>query len=147
MATPRFSGLQKKVLVILSLLNFVNYLDRQIIYPLFPLIGAEFALNYSQLGLLIAAFSVVHALGTLPLAALADRTSRKKVISYGILFWSGATFLSGLATSFRSLLAARAMVGVGEAAYTPSATAIVTATFPGEVRARVQGVFDLAACV
>ena len=116
---------------------------RQIIYPLFPLIGAEFALNYSQIGLLVAVFSVVHAVGTLPLGILADRTSRKKVISYGILFWSGATFLSGLATSFRSLLVARAMVGVGEAAYTPAASAIVTATFPGEVRARVQGRFDL----
>ena len=143
MATPRFTHLQKKVLVILALVNFVNYLDRQIIYPLFPLIGEEFALSYAQVGLLVAVFSIVHSLGTLPLGALADRTSRKKVISYGVLFWSGATFLSGLAGSFRSLLAARAMVGVGEAAYTPAATAIVTATFPRQVRARVQGVFDL----
>jgi MFS transporter, Spinster family, sphingosine-1-phosphate transporter len=78
---------------------------------------------------------------------LADRVSRKKIISYALLFWSSATFLSGLATSFRGLIAARAMVGVGEAAYSPAATAILTATFPKRVRARIQGAFDVAMLV
>src|SRR5581483_434637 len=51
--------------------------------------------------------------------------------------------LSGLAPSFRSLLAARALVGVGEAAYTPAGTSILSETFPKEVRARVQGMFNI----
>jgi len=134
---------QIRVLVILTLVNFVNYVDRQVLYPLFPLIAIDFHLTHSQLGLLAVAFSLVHALGSLPLGRLADIVSRKKVISYAVLFWSGATFLSGLAGSFRSLIAARVLVGIGEAAYSPAGTAMITASFPRSLRARVQGVFDI----
>ncbi|HEV2492395.1 MAG TPA: MFS transporter [Terriglobia bacterium] len=139
----RFSPYQIRVLTVLTLINFVNWIDRQIIYPLFPLLKDEFHVSYTQLGWLVAAFSLVHAVGSFGLGYLADRTSRKRVISFGILFWSGATFASGLAGSFRSLLTARAMVGVGEAAYVPSANAIISASFARRIRARVQGIFDL----
>ncbi len=142
MGEPRFTSYQIRVLVCLALVNLVNYVDRQVIYPLFPLIARDFSLNYTQLGSLAGAFSLVHALGSLPLGWLADRVSRKKVVSYAVLFWSGATFLSGIAGSFRSLVTARALVGVGEAAYTPAGTAIITASFPRPLRARVQGIFD-----
>ena len=138
-----FSGRQWAVLVILMLVNFVNYVDRQIIFSLFPEIRYDFGLSYAQLGAFATAFTVVLALGSLPLGMLADRVSRRLVISGGVLFWSAATFLSGLAGSFRSLLAARALVGVGEAAYAPAGTAVLTATFPREIRARVQGAFDV----
>ena len=138
-----FSGAQWRVLVILMLVNFVNYVDRQIIFSLFPALRREFGLSFAQLGLLATAFTVVLALGSLPLGILADRISRRMVIGAGVLFWSAATFFSGLAGSFRSLLTARALVGVGEAAYTPAGTAILSATFPREVRARVQGAFDV----
>lgn len=134
---------QKRVLWVLTLINFVNWIDRQIVYPLFPLIKDEFHVTYAQLGWLVAAFSVVHALGSLGLGRLADLTSRKKVISYGIAFWSAATFMSGIAASFRSLLVCRATVGVGEAAYAPAGNAMISAAFPKAVRARVQGFFDL----
>lgn len=143
MVGQRFTSYQVRVLAILALVNFVNYVDRQILYPLFPLIAQDFQLTNSQLGLLAVAFSLVHAVASLPLGRLADVVSRKKVISYAVLFWSGATFLSGLAGSFRSLMAARAMVGVGEAAYSPAGTAMITASFPHNLRARVQGVFDV----
>ncbi len=139
----RFNSYQKRLLLILTLINFVNWIDRQIVYPLFPLIKQDFAISYTQLGWLVAAFSLVHAVGSLGLGRLADFTSRKKVISYGILFWSGATFTSGLAASFRSLLMSRALVGVGEAAYVPAANAIISASFSRRIRARVQGFFDL----
>ena len=142
MNESRFTPYQSRVLVCLALVNLVNYVDRQVIYPLFPLIARDFSLNYTQLAWLAASFSLVHALGSLPLGWLADRVSRKKVVSYAVLFWSSATFLSGLAASFRALVTARALVGVGEAAYTPAATAIITASFARRLRARVQGVFD-----
>src|SRR5689334_23028082 len=132
-----------KVLAILALVNFVNYADRQILYPLFPLLRREFGLNHLQLGEIASAFTIVLALGSLPLGMLADRSSRRLVISAGVMLWSAATFLSGLAGSFRSLLFARALVGVGEAAYTPAGTAMISATFSKQIRARVQGVFDV----
>jgi MFS transporter, Spinster family, sphingosine-1-phosphate transporter len=138
-----FNGRQWKVLVVLMLVNFVNYVDRQIIFSLFPALRHDFNLSYAQLGELATAFTVVLSLGSLPLAMLADRFSRRAVIGAGVLFWSAATFLSGLAGSFRSLLVARGLVGVGEAAYTPAGAAILSGTFPKEVRARVQGAFDV----
>lgn len=143
MSVRQFDSVQIRVLAILALLNFVNYADRQIIFPLFPYIQQDFDLSYTQLGLLATVFTVVLSLGSLPLGVVADRWSRSKVISFGVLFWSGATFLSGLAPSFRSLLAVRALVGVGEAAYTPAGTSILSETFPKQVRARVQGMFNV----
>lgn len=137
-----FSRKQYRVLAILALVNFVNYVDRQILFPLFPLLRRDFGLTFFQLGSLATAFTVVLSIGSLPLGMLADRTSRKKVIGFGVIFWSFATFLSGIASSFRFLLGARALVGVGEAAYTPAGTAIISATFPQRVRARVQAIFD-----
>lgn len=138
-----FNSRQRRVLLILMLVNFVNYVDRQIIFALFPAIRRDFGVSYVQLGSLATAFTVVLSLGSLPLGMLADRISRRMVIGAGVLFWSAATFFSGLAGSFRSLLSARALVGVGEAAYTPAGAAIISATFPREVRARVQGAFDI----
>ena len=143
MSFSNFNSYQKRILIILTLINFVNWIDRQVLYPLFLLIKNDFAVSYAQLGLLVAAFSLVHSFGALGLGRLGDRVSRRKVITYGLFFWSGATFLSGMAASFRSLMGARAMVGVGEAAYGPSATAIISGSFPTELRARVQGIFDL----
>jgi predicted MFS family arabinose efflux permease len=137
-----FSGKQWRVLLILMLVNFVNYVDRQIVFSLFPFIRREFGVSYVQLGYLATAFTVVLSLASFPLGMLADRISRRAVISAGVLFWSGATFFSGLAGSFRALLIARGLVGVGEAAYTPAGAAVISATFPHEVRARVQGAFD-----
>ena len=138
-----FNRDQRRVITILMLVNFVNYVDRQVIFSLFPAIRHDFGLRYEQLGYLATAFTVVLSLSTFPLGIIADRFSRRLVVSAGVLFWSGATFLSGLAGSFRSLLAARSMVGVGEAAYAPAGTAVLSATFPKEVRARVQGVCDI----
>jgi MFS family permease len=143
MYLSKFSRTQWQVLLILMLVNFVNYVDRQIIFALFPAIRHDFHLSFGQLGYLAAAFTVVLSLSSLPLGMLADRLSRRAVISAGVLFWSAATFFSGLAGSFRSLLIARGLVGVGEAAYTPAGAAVLSATFPPDVRARVQGTFDI----
>jgi MFS family permease len=137
------SQTRRRVLMILMLVNFVNYVDRQIIFSLFPEIQRDFGLTFAQLGSLATVFTVVLSLASFPLGVLADRISRRAVISAGVLFWSGATFFSGLAGSFRSLLAARGLVGIGEAAYAPAGSAVISAVFPPEMRARVQGAFDV----
>jgi MFS family permease len=143
MSLSEFSRAQWRVLLILMLVNFVNYVDRQIIFSLFPAIRREFGLSFEQLGYLATAFTVVLSIGSFPLGMLADRVSKRAVVSAAVLFWSGATFFSGLAGSFRSLLAARGLVGVGEAAYNPAGAAVISASFPGDMRARVQGAFDI----
>lgn len=143
MRLAELSQTRRRVLMILMLVNFVNYVDRQIIFSLFPAIQRDFGLTFTQLGSLATVFSVVLSLTSFPLGVLADRISKRAVISAGVLFWSGATFFSGLAGSFRALLTARGLVGIGEAAYAPAGTAVISAVFPQEMRARVQGAFDV----
>ncbi|MFH1246647.1 MAG: MFS transporter [Candidatus Liptonbacteria bacterium] len=133
---------QRRLLIILTLINFFNYVDRQVIFPLFGSIKHEFGISDFFLGLLGTAFMVVHSLASVPLGILADKYSRKIIISAGVFFWSVVTFLSGLATSFKALLGIRGLVGIGEAAYAPAATALISDNFPHEERAMAQGVFN-----
>jgi MFS family permease len=144
---PRFASWQWRILIVLTFLNLFNYFDRQIIFPMFPLLGKEFHLSDTRLGLLGSALILVHSLSVLPLGYFSDRGPRQKIMAGGVLFWSLATMLSGVATTFKSLLTARALVGIGEAAYAPAGTAIISDSFPEEYRARVQSVFNMGMLV
>jgi MFS family permease len=86
---------------------------------------------------------IVHSAASVPLGILADRWIRKNIISLGVILWSAATFLSGLVQNFHQLLAARSIVGIGEAAYGPSATSLLADRFPEEKRARINSIFHL----
>lgn len=134
---------QKAMLWVLTLINLLNYLDRQVIFPLFGHLKAEFGLTDFHLGILGTAFLLVQSLATFPLGILADRMSRKVIIAGGVALWSAATFASGLAGSFKGLLGIRSVVGIGEASYAPAAVAMITDNFPEETTARVQGVFSV----
>ena len=130
-----------RVLVILALINFVNFADRTVILPLFPLLREAFDATDRQLGSLQLWLQVVLALASLPLGLLADRMPRARIIAAGVIFWSLATFLSGVAGTFFILLVARALVGLGEAAYGPAAQSMITSVFSPASRARAQAVF------
>jgi predicted MFS family arabinose efflux permease len=140
---PHFSGWQWKVLVVLTLINFLNYFDRLIVFPMFPLLKDEFGVSDFRLGLLGSVFIVVHSIAVLPFGYWSDRASRQKIMAFGVALWSLATALSGLATSFRMLVGGRALVGIGEGAYSPAGTAMISDSFPRGFRARVQGVFNM----
>jgi len=86
---------------------------------------------------------IVHSLASVPLGIMADRWTRRKIISFGVLLWSLATFFSGIVSSFYQLLGARSVVGIGEAAYGPSATSLLADKFPEEKRAWVNSIFHL----
>ena len=139
---PHFSSWQWQVLVLLTLLNMLNYFDRQIILPMFPLLKEEFDVSDFRLGLLGSVFILVHSLSVLPFGYWSDRGPRQKIMAGGIFFWSAATLLTGLASSFSSLLTARGLLGVGEGAYAPAGTAMISDSFPRVFRARVQSVFN-----
>jgi len=130
-----------RVLAILALINFVNYADRLVVPPLFPLLREHFGLTSAQLGSLQTLLQVVLAVATIPFGFLADRISRTRIIAAGVFFWSLATFLTGTASTFALLLVARALVGVGEAAYAPAAQSMISGTFAPETRARAQAIF------
>ena len=144
---PRFTGWQWKVLLILTLINFLNYFDRLIVFPMFPLLKDEFGVSDFRLGFLGSVFIIVHSVAVLPFGFWSDRGPRQKIMAFGVFLWSAATMVSGVATSFRTLLAARALVGVGEGAYAPAGTAMISDCFPRSFRARVQGVFNMGMLV
>jgi MFS transporter, Spinster family, sphingosine-1-phosphate transporter len=136
------------VLAILAFMNFINYVDRAVVPPLIPFLESPvaeggLALTKTQLGLIGGAFMVVHSLASLPLGLLADRISRRWVIAAGVSLWSVATAAAGLARSFAHLFVARAAVGIGEAAYAPAATALISERFKPSARARAMGIFQI----
>ena len=135
------TGYQVRLLAVLALINFVNFADRQVIFPLIPLLRAHLGVTDAQLGSLSTWLLVVLALASIPFGLFADRFSRPRIIAGGVVFWSMATIASGLVPTYSLLLIARALVGVGEAAYAPAAQSMISGAFSAERRARAQAIF------
>jgi MFS transporter, Spinster family, sphingosine-1-phosphate transporter len=140
-ASPRSRGIPP--LPLLTLVNGFNYLDRQVVYGMSPLIGDTFHLTKWELGLLATANLVVFALASLISGPVADRIGPRKVIFAGIFVWSIATIGSALSPSYHVLLFFRALVGVGEGAYGPSANSLLCADAPPERRGRAMGIYNV----
>src|SRR3989441_11583671 len=130
-----------RLLAILALINFVNFADRLVVPPLVPLLRDHFALSSAQLSAVQIVLQFVLAAATVPFSLLADRVSRTRIIAFGVVFWSLATFLTGMAHTYALLLVARALVGVGEAAYAPAAQSLISGAYSAAARARAQAVF------
>ena len=101
------------VLWLLTLMYVMSFIDRQIIGILSPFIKAEMGFTDGQLGWLKGlAFALLYSIVGIPIAWLADRYSRKKIVTISLIAWSGFTALTGMASSFLHMFLAR--VGVGE---------------------------------
>lgn len=132
------------VLAMLLLVYTFNFVDRQILGILAPAIKADLALTDTQLGALGGlAFAILYSTLAIPLAWLADRTSRSWVITISLAVWSGFTALCGLATGFWSLFWCRLGVGVGEAGGVAPSYALIADYFPAGQRARALGIYSL----
>lgn len=132
-----------KILLVLTLIEFINYFDRQVVFPLFSFLKADFGLSDFELGLIGTVFMIIHASFSVPLGILADKWVRKNIIAMGVAIWSIATFITGLVQNFTQLLFTRAAVGIGEASYAPAATSLIADNFPLEKRARASSIFHL----
>jgi predicted MFS family arabinose efflux permease len=131
-------------LAIVTLLNFVNYIDRWILAAVAPRIKAELILTDFQLGVLANAFLLAYFITSPVFGALGDRMSRTRLMAAGVGAWSAATAAGGLTRSFVQLLLARAGVGVGEAAYATISPALLSDYFPRNQRGRAFAVFYVA---
>ncbi len=132
---------QLRLLAVLALVNFVNFAARWVVVPLVPLLRDHFHATDAQLGSLQTLLLAVLAVTSLPFGLFADRFNRKAIIVIGIFFWSAASFAGGLASTFFFFLLARALVGLGEAAYAPAAQSMISGAFPLERRAFAQAIF------
>jgi MFS family permease len=137
-------GRARYALGVLFTINLFNYVDRQVISGVLPLVQQDLGLSDTALGWLASAFMILYLTGSVPLGILGDRVARHRLIAVGVGIWGAATFLSGLARSYGQLFAARAVVGIGEASYGPTASAMVSDLFPRERRGFVNGLFNAA---
>ncbi|HTT33690.1 MAG TPA: MFS transporter [Methylomirabilota bacterium] len=135
------NSFQIRLLAVLALTNFVNFAARQAVVPLIPMLRDYLHATDAQLGSLQTWLLAVLAAASIPFGFLADRFSRKAIIAIGIFFWSAASFAGGLVSTFSLFLIARAMVGLGEAAYAPAAQSMISGAFPQERRAFAQAIF------
>jgi MFS family permease len=132
------------ILVLLTGLNLLNYLDRLVVSAVLPKIQEELVLSNFFGGLLATVFLVGYFLTSPAFGALGDRLPRKHLIAFGVLVWSIATLASGLATDKWTLLLARAFVGVGEASYATLAPTVIDDVTPPEKKGRALAVFYVA---
>jgi predicted MFS family arabinose efflux permease len=143
--TTGFSaGHSAYALALLVVVYIFNFIDRQILSIVAPLIQKDFAFSDSALGLLTGpAFAVFYTFVGIPIARWADVGVRRSIISLALLIWSGMTALTGYAQSFTHLALARIGVGVGEAGCSPPAHSLISDLFPVERRGTALAIYSL----
>src|ERR1700709_2638720 len=131
-------------LVLLTALNFVNYIDRYILPGVQEQIKGEFHTTDPPIGSLTLWFMLAY-MCTSPLPGwLGDRSPRKPMIVIAALFWSGINFLTATVHSYDSLHIRQAALGVGEASFGIFAPALLADFYPEDQRNRVLTIFNVA---
>lgn len=129
---------------IIVLMQVVDIMDRAAVSAVLPMLKKAFTLTDAQSGLVVSILSLSIAIFAIPAALLADRWSRRKTVSLMVGLWSIATLGTGFAKSVPTLLAARFIVGTGEAGYLPVGYSFISAWFPPKRRGTMIGIFHAA---
>jgi MFS transporter, Spinster family, sphingosine-1-phosphate transporter len=162
---PALAGARGGLALLLAI-NLFNYLDRQVLAAVVPDIERSFFSGRAKeslaglqawcqahlgfqpelalIGTLSMAFMVLYMTGAPVFARLAERHPRWRLIGVAVILWSLASGASGLAAGFLALFVTRCFVGIGEAAYGPSAPALICDYYPRENRGRVLALFYMA---
>ncbi|KAA0890358.1 spinster family MFS transporter [Oryzomonas rubra] len=143
-AQPISLTYRRYALGLLLTVNLLNYIDRQVLFAVFPLIKIDLRLSDTALGFLGSAFMLSYLLFAPLFGWLGDHWSRTKLAAGGLVVWSMATALAGLAPGYRTLLGARATVGIGEASFGTVSPGLIADFFSKERRGRVLAWFYVA---
>lgn len=130
-------------LFLLTLINFFNYADRNVVFAVFESIKRDLDLSDQQLGWIGSAYIIVLSLAALPLGVLGDLRTRRGVIAWGVGIWSLFTSLGGAVRGFWQLFFCRAMVGVGEAGYGSASQALIAEYYKERRRAWALGIYSV----
>ncbi len=125
---------------LLAAILFINYVDRGLLPAAASLIQTELALRPARLGMLLSAFFWTYALVQIPVGWIAERVGAGRVLVVGLVLWSSATMLSGLATSFSALLVLRLVLGLGESTGFPCVSKLLAAAVPVEGLGTANGI-------
>lgn len=144
-SSDRFSdGYRAYALGLLCTIYVLNFVDRQIVTILQEPIKRDLGLSDTELGMLTGlAFALVYTGFGLPIAWLADRVNRTRIIAVAVAVWSAMTALCGTAQGFFSLLLFRIGVGIGEAGLSPPAHSLISDYFARERRATALSIYAL----
>lgn len=143
--TPSYAWYALALLMVVYILNF---LDRTIIFILFPLIKKEMEFSDTQLALLgTTSFVIFYTLLGIPFGRMADKGSRTKIIAIGVIVWSLFSALTAYANGFWTLFFCRVMVGVGEATLGPAAISLLSDYFPPLRRATVTSIYSMGIAI
>ncbi len=131
------------VLTLFASLNFFNYANRNIVLPMYDDLRSAFEFSNAELGLLTTAFMACHALVAIPAGWAADHFDRRKVIALGVGVWSIGTMYIAAAAGEGSMLAGRAVAGLGTGVLVPVANALLCDVFPESEKARTVSIFNV----
>ncbi|KAB0663824.1 MFS transporter [Oryzomonas japonica] len=143
-AQPISLTYRRYALGLLLAVNLLNYIDRQVLFAVFPLIKIDLRLSDTALGFLGSAFMLSYLLFAPLFGWLGDHWSRTRLAAGGLVVWSMATALAGFAPGYRTLLGARATVGIGEASFGTVSPGLIADFFSKERRGRVLAWFYVA---
>lgn len=129
------------VLALVFGLLLSDYMSRQVLSAVYPLLKAEWNLSDAQLGWLSGVVALTVGVFTVPLSFLADRVGRIRAIGAMAILWSIATLLCALAQDYAQMFGARLLVGLGEAAYGGVGLALLLSIFPARMRGTVSALF------
>src|SRR2546430_1703744 len=147
---PRAAGPRDRwyVLAVLTVVYALNIADRFSISTLIEPIRQELRLSDSGIAFLTGvALALFYVTVGIPIAALADRMSRRDILTLALAIWSGMTALCCLAPNYCQLLLARSGVAIGEAGGTPPSTSMLADKFPPARRPMANTIFALGACL
>jgi MFS family permease len=131
-------------LLLLTALNFFNYVDRNVLFAVQPLIQSEFKIDDAKMGFLTTAFFICYMVAAPLIAPLADRYPRRWIMAAGAVVWSLATLLSAVTNNYDELLLRHLIVGIGEATFVVISPAFLSDLFPETIRGRIMGFFYLS---
>ncbi len=123
---------------------FLNYADRQAVFSMFPSLKADLGMSDSQLGLTGAIFLWVYAIGCPIAGQMGDRYSKRLLIILSIIIWSIVTLATGFAQSVTFMLVLRALMGISESLFMPTAIALTANAHPPSLRSRAIAVLTTA---
>lgn len=143
-ASHRIAGIQRWSLILLIVAGALNYIDRATLSVANKLIQDELHIPVARMGLLLSAFLWAYAISQLPVGGLIDRYGPRKMLGLGLFGWSLAQAAGGFVTNFSSFIAARFLLGVGEAPLFPGGARVVRDWFGVKERGFATGLCQSA---
>ena len=131
------------IVFLLAAVLFINYVDRGTLPTAAHLIQGDLGLNYTQMGMLLSAFSWTYTCSQIPVGWLAERYGAHRILAAGLTLWALATILVGFVHTFALLLVLRLLLGLGESAGFPCVAKIMAAIVPPRGLGTANGIVAL----